>query len=137
MTLALRIGLGLLALLELILGLWTSLFPRSFYDLVPTVNLSPPFSEHLFRDLGGASLGIAVVLIAAVIWPETRLVIIALLACTAFTLPHFVFHVGHLEGSTPIEAAFLTAALATWAALPIALLLIVRVRSSATARNRD
>jgi hypothetical protein len=34
---------------------------------VPTVDLTPPYSEHLFRDFGGATLGIAVV-----IWLERR-----------------------------------------------------------------
>ena len=58
----LRPGLALLAAVEVALGLWTLLFPASFYIDVPTVDLTPPFSEHLFRDFGGATLGLAVVL---------------------------------------------------------------------------
>ncbi|HEY0688628.1 MAG TPA: hypothetical protein VGD71_06255, partial [Kribbella sp.] len=68
MRAVLRIGLVVLAANELVLGFWTALFPESFYNDVPTVDLTPPYSEHLFRDFGGATLGIAVVLIAAVIW---------------------------------------------------------------------
>jgi hypothetical protein len=60
-----RPGLGLLAVVEAVLGLWTLLFPASFYADVPTIELTPPFSEHLFRDFGGATLGLAVVLTAA------------------------------------------------------------------------
>ena len=39
-----------------------------------------PFSEHPFHDFGGATLGLAVVLIAAAIRTERRLVVVALLA---------------------------------------------------------
>ena len=74
---ALRPGLVLLAAVEVVLGLWTLLFPASFYAEVPTVDATPPFSEHLFRDFGGASLGLAVVLTAAAVWTERRLVVVA------------------------------------------------------------
>ena len=50
---ALRAGLTVLGVVELVLGGWTLLFPASFYADVPTVDLTPPFSEHLFRDFGG------------------------------------------------------------------------------------
>ena len=62
-----RAGLALLALVELALGTWMLLFPESFYRDVPTVDLTPPFSEHLFRDFGGATLGLALVLAAAAV----------------------------------------------------------------------
>jgi Domain of unknown function (DUF4345) len=137
MTLALRMGLSLLALIELVLGVWTLGFPESFYDDVPTVNLTPPYSEHLFRDFGGATLGLAIVLAAAAIWPETRLVITALLAYLAFSVPHLVFHVGHLHGATAGEAALLTSGLAGLVVLPIALLVVAAVRARRTRRARD
>jgi len=137
MTLVLRIGLSLLALIELVLGVWTLFFPESFYDDVPTVNLTPPYSEHLFRDFGGATLGLAIVLAAAAIWPETRLVITALLAYLAFSVPHLVFHVGHLHGATAGEAALLTSGLAGLVVLPIGLLgvAVVRARRARKARG--
>jgi hypothetical protein len=41
--------------------------------------VSPPaFSEHLMRDFGGATLGLALVLGAAGIWLERRLAVVAL-----------------------------------------------------------
>ena len=129
MTLTLRIGLSLLALIELVLGIWTLWFPESFYRDVPTVNLTPPYSEHLFRDFGGATLGLAIVLTAAAVWPETRLVIAALLAYLAFSAPHFVFHVGHLHGATAIEAALLTSGLAALVVVPLALIAVAAVRA--------
>ena len=92
MTKLVRPGLALLAALEILLGLWTLLFSASFYSGVPTVDATPPFSEHLFRDFGGATLGLAVVLTAAAVWMERRLVVTALLAYLAFSAPHLVFH---------------------------------------------
>src|SRR3954465_14161211 len=119
----LRAGLIVLAGVELVLGVWTSLFPESFYRL-PTVDLTPPFSEHLFRDFGGATLGIALVLAAAALWMELRVVVIALLAYLAFSVPHLAFHLGHLHGSTALEAGVLTALLVASVAGPVALLVL-------------
>jgi hypothetical protein len=120
-----RPGLGLLAAVEVVLGLWTLLFPASFYADVPTVALTPPFSEHLFRDLGGATLGLAVVLIAAALWLERRLVVVALLAYLAFSAPHLVFHLGHLSGASGPAATVLVALLVGSVVLPLALLVVV------------
>jgi len=118
----LRPGLALLAVVEVVLGVWTLLFPASFYADVPTVDLTPPFSEHLFRDFGGATLGLAVVLTAAAVWTERRLVVVALLAYLAFSAPHLVFHLGHLDGAGGPAATALVVALAGSVLLPLALL---------------
>lgn len=134
MTLSLRIGLAVLALMELVLGVWTSVFPESFYRDVPTVDLTPPYSEHLFRDFGGATLGLAIVLGAAAIWPATRLVIVALIAYLAFSAPHLVFHLGHLHDATAVEASLLTVALAATVILPLALIVVATIRAR---RTRD
>ena len=122
MTLLLRCGLVLMAGVEWVLGLWTAFAPRSFYDNVATVDLTPPFSEHLMRDFGGATLGLAIALTAAAVWLERRLVVVALLAYLAFAVPHLVFHVGHLEGATSLESTVLVVLLAGSVVLPLALL---------------
>jgi hypothetical protein len=121
---ALRPGLALLAAVETVLGLWTLLFPASFYADVPTVGLTPPFSEHPFRDFGGATLGLAVVLTAAAIWTERRLVAVALLAYLAFSAPHLAFHLEHLHGADVPAATALVVVLAGSVALPLALLAV-------------
>jgi hypothetical protein len=127
----LRPGLALLAAAEVVLGLWTLLFPASFYTGVPTVDLTPPFSEHLFRDFGGATLGLAVVLTAAAVWTERRLVVVALLAYLAFAVPHLVFHLGHLDGAGASAATALVVVLAASVMLPLALLVVALRRPSA------
>jgi hypothetical protein len=120
----LRPGLALLAAVEIVLGLWTLVFPASFYADVPTVDLTPPFSEHLFRDFGGATLGLAVVLTSASVWTEQRLVVVALLAYLAFSAPHLVFHLGHLDGAGAAAATALVVVLAGSVVLPLALLVV-------------
>lgn len=138
MTPLLRPGLALLAAVEVGLGLWTLLFPASFYADVPTVDATPPFSEHLFRDFGGATLGLAVVLTAAALWPERRLVVTALLAYLAFSVPHLVFHLGHLHGLGGPEATVLVAVLAASVVVPLALLVAaLRRRPEPVDATRD
>jgi hypothetical protein len=129
----LRAGLIVQAGVELVLGVWTLLFPESFYRDVPTVDLTPPFSEHLIRDFGGATLGLALVLAAAALWMELRLVVIALLAYLAFSAPHLAFHLGHLHGATALEAGVLTALLVASVAAPVALLFL----ATTTLRRRS
>ncbi|MGQ0838698.1 hypothetical protein [Actinokineospora sp.] len=126
-----RAGLAALAAVELVLGLWTVSFPRSFYDTVPTVALDPPFNEHLFRDFGGASLGLALVLSAAAVYLERRLVRIALSAYLLFAVPHLIFHVTHLDDFTRAQAVLLSSALALSVAFPVVLLTLTRRLSAA------
>ena len=126
MTTLLRCGLVLMAGVEWVLGLWTAYGPQSFYDNVPTVDLTPPFSEHLMRDFGGATLGLAIALTAAAVWLERRLVVVALLAYLAFAVPHLVFHAGHLHGATSLESTVLVILLVSAVVLPLALLVLSR-----------
>jgi hypothetical protein len=119
---------------ELVLGFWTLLLPHRFYNDVPTIDLTPPYSEHLLRDFGGTTLGLAVVLGAAAIWLERRLAVVALLAYLAFSVPHLIFHVGHLHGATGVEAVVLVGLLAAAVALPL-LLLVLAVRLPAPRRT--
>ena len=118
----LRPGLVLLAAVEWVLGVWAGFFPRSFYEDVPTIDITPPFSEHLMRDFGGASLGLAIVLTAAAVWRERRFTAVALVAYLAFALPHLVFHVGHLQGAPAGEATVVVVLVAGSVLLPLGLL---------------
>jgi hypothetical protein len=127
MTFVLRIGLGVMAAVMLVVGIWNQFWPQEFFDHFPTVNLLPPFSEHFARDYGGTSLGIGVVLAAAALFPRTILVIPALLGVEAWALPHFVFHMTELRHGTAADAAFNIVATGGAALLPL-LLLAVAVR---------
>ena len=128
MTLTLRIGLALLAITELVIGAWNQFWPHSFYTDFPTVELTPPFSEHYARDFGGATLGLGIILAAAAIVPRTVLVVPSLIGLTAFAIPHFVYHLHHLEHATSSDAVFLAVSLGLSAAAPPLLLLVAVLR---------
>lgn len=119
-----RAWLVVLAAAQVLLGVWTVLFPASFYSNVPTVDWTPPYSEHLFRDFGGASLGIAVVVIAAAIWFERRLVVISQLSYLAFSLPHLIFHVQHLHGDSAFLSTLLVVGVGVAVLMPLAVIAI-------------
>jgi hypothetical protein len=128
MTVVLRVALALLALNELVVGAWNQFAPESFYGTFPTVDLTPPFSEHYARDFGGATLGIAVLLVIAFIRPRGAFVLPAGIAYTVFSIPHFVFHAVHLEEATSSEAAFLLLGNGLAAALGVLVILLAVLR---------
>ncbi|RTL69410.1 MAG: hypothetical protein EKK42_04560 [Pseudonocardiaceae bacterium] len=79
----LRVGLLVLAATQAFVGLWALPAPRSFYDDFPApgrswVSALPPYNEHLVRDVGALSLALTVLLVAAAIWLDRRLVAITL-----------------------------------------------------------
>lgn len=128
MTVFIRIGLAVLFLDELIVGAWNAFAPRSFYDNFPTVDLTPPLSEHYARDFGWATLGIALLLGIAFCVPKTHFVVPAAAAFSVFAVPHFFFHLGHLHGATTAEAVALTSANAVVAVLGIAVIVAAVIR---------
>jgi hypothetical protein len=87
-----RIALGYLALISLEIGLWAQFAPRSFYDNYPGlgrawVAVDGPYNEHLVRDVGGLNLGLAAVLIMALVTlSQTTIVAASLARCSG--VPH-------------------------------------------------
>jgi hypothetical protein len=120
-----RSVLVVFAAYELVLGVWMTFLPATFYDL-PTVDWTPPYSEHLFRDLGGMKLGLAIVLTAAAISFDRLLTNVALLAYLAFAVPHLVFHLGHLEGDSPGWSVVLAAVTTLSVLVPASALVAAR-----------
>ena len=97
-----RLILGVLGAIQAVDGLYALLAPRSFYDDFPLgrgwVEALPAYSEHLVRDVGGLFLATAIILFAAAIYLERRLVLITCVAFLAFSLPHAIWHTGNLDG---------------------------------------
>jgi hypothetical protein len=136
MRVLLRGLLTALALVVTTLGAWQSFWPRGFYDNFPTVSLLPPFNEHMMRDFGFTSLGLAVVIGAAAFVLEFRLVVLALVAYLIFAVPHLVFHMTHVAGASPADVVFLVVSLGASVALPVVTLGVAgRVRASALAAD--
>ena len=103
-----RLILGLLAAVQATDGFYALLAPRSFYDDFPAgrgwVEALPAYNEHLVRDVGGLFLATAIVLAAAAIWLERRLVLVALVSFLAFSIPHTAYHLFNLEGISTGDA---------------------------------
>ena len=124
-----RAVLGILGAVQLTDGLYALLAPRSFYDDFPVgrgwVGALPAYNEHLTRDVGGLFIGTAVILFAAAIYLERRLVTITLWSFLAFSVPHFVYHVLNLEPYAPGDAIANVITLAFTVIAPIALLVVM------------
>ena len=127
MRAVIRLGLVALAAIQWITGLWMQFLPESFYRDFPTVSLTPPFSEHLMRDFGGASLGLAVVITAASVWMDVRLTAVALVAYLAYSIPHLAFHLRHLHDATDADTAFIVVSLGGSVALPAVVLALALI----------
>lgn len=124
-----RAGLIFLAVAQGATGLVQLFAPKFFYDDFPTsatpwVSLLPPYNEHLMRDVGALTLAYVLVLAAAAIWPEPKLVRVALVANLVFAVPHFLFHATHLDHYPTGSAVAQTIALALAVLVPSGLLLL-------------
>lgn len=96
-NLAPRLGLLLVAAAQAELAIWGLVAPHSFFRSYPGgghhwVAALGTYNEHLVRDFAGAELGFALLLLAAAVWFERRVVLIAGAAFLAATLPHFIYH---------------------------------------------
>ncbi|MGI5240559.1 hypothetical protein [Dactylosporangium sp. CA-139066] len=120
----LRAGLILLIGVDAVVSLWQYLFPRSFFEDVPTVRLDPPFNEHLMSDVGGLGLALVTVLVFAAATMERRLVLAALTGFAVYALTHLLFHLRHFEHFSAREALGLGTGLGIEAALTLALLVL-------------
>lgn len=92
-----RTALAVLALAQADVGIWGLVSPHGFFTDFPGlghhwVSTLGGYNEHLVRDYAGTELGFAVLLAAAAIWFERRLVLIAGAAFLAATVPHFIYH---------------------------------------------
>ncbi len=95
-------GLLYLLYVNASVGIWATVSPRGFYDDFPGggrtwVAVDGPYNEHLIRDVGAWSLGMAVVL-AVALWTLSRPVVItAGAAMTVLALPHAIYHARHAD----------------------------------------
>jgi hypothetical protein len=92
-----RIALIYLAVTIGFLAIWILVAPRGFYDSFPGgsvhwVSALPPYNEHLERDFGAASLGLALLAGLAAYWMDRRVIQAAALTLLAAGVPHLVYH---------------------------------------------
>lgn len=137
MTVFIRLGLGFLILDQLVVGIWNAIWPESFYRNFPTVDLTPPFSEHYARDFGGATLGIGLILIIGFFSTKAHFVVPGTLGFLLYAVPHFFYHVANLEGATIGEAIALTSANAFVVLLGISIILVTIARDRSNLQGRS
>lgn len=118
----LRGGLIALAALQTFASAWQYIFPRSFYDDFPTVNLDPPYNEHLITDIGGLGLALAGILWFAAWALDNKVMISALIGYLIYAALHFLFHVRHFEHFSLPEALGVGTGLGAEVVLAVALL---------------
>jgi hypothetical protein len=108
-------------------AVWILIAPRGFYDNFPGgsshwVSALPPYNEHLERDFGAASLGLAVLAALAAIWMERRVIQAAAITILVAGVPHLAYHLTTTEHySTGDNIGSLTG-LALNVLLPLAIL---------------
>jgi nucleoside-diphosphate-sugar epimerase len=98
---AARFWLWALALTGLQIGVHAQFFPRAFYEQFPLgrewVATDGPYNEHLIRDFGAMNLALFVVAIAAILTASRAVARVAAAGWLVFAVPHFVYHLRHLE----------------------------------------
>jgi hypothetical protein len=124
-----RFAIAPLVVNHVTVGAWATFAPRSFFDDFPLgrgwVASLAPYNEHLVRDVGGLSLGFAVLFVALLVNPSPTLARPALYAWLVTATAHFAFHLDHLQGFSGPDAAAQTLGLACAVLLPAAVLWMV------------
>jgi hypothetical protein len=131
---AIRFALIYLAVTIGWLAIWILAAPKGFYDNFPTgsihwVDVLPPYNEHLERDFGAASLGLAALAALAAVWMERRVIQAAAITLLLAGVPHFIYHLtttGHYSTGDNVASLF---GLALDVVLPLGLLYLVSDRA--------
>ncbi|MDH4280253.1 MAG: hypothetical protein OEW83_19470, partial [Acidimicrobiia bacterium] len=90
----------LLAVPNVITGLWAVVDPKHWYDTFPgwapeLISALPPYNEHLATDAGAGLLASGVAMGLAAVWPRREVAISAAVVFLAFSLPHVLWHVAN------------------------------------------
>lgn len=118
MPIATRFALTYLAVTGLVVGLWASTLPASFYASFPGfgrtwVSVDGPFNEHLIRDAGAAYLMIGALAGLRLLRPAAVSSFAVGGATLFFNLPHLLYHATHLGMYLPLDRALNLVALLT------------------------
>ncbi len=94
----LQLALVVLAVPNLVTGVWALVWPSSWYADFPGKGLGwvmvfGDYNEHLIQDIGGAYLAFGSLLLYTALRPSRSLIRGALLGFLVFAVPHFLIHV--------------------------------------------
>lgn len=104
-----RVIAGILAFTAVYAGGWAEFAPASFYTSFPGaghrwISVLGPYDEHLVRDVGGLYLALCAVTVWAVVRPSVAGFAQVGVGWLVFSIPHFVFHMFHLDMYGAIDA---------------------------------
>lgn len=113
------------------MGLWSFYAPESFFDDFPTstaqwVSSLGVYNEHLMRDFGSAQVGLGVAALAVAVSRSEAGMRAVLLGYVGFGSLHLAYHFGTFGVFSAGSAAAQATALATFVAVPTALLIRLR-----------
>ena len=125
-----RFGLIYLAVTIGWVAVWILIAPKGFYDNFPGgsshwVSALPPYNEHLERDFGATSLGLAVLAALAAVWMERRVIQAAAIALFVAGVPHLAYHLTTTEHYSTGDNILTLTGLTLDVLLPLALLYLV------------
>jgi hypothetical protein len=89
------------------------------------VSALPPYNEHLERDFGAASLGLALLTGLAAYWMQRRLIQAAALCLLVAGIPHLAYHLTTTEHYSTGDNVASLIGLALDVALPLGILYLV------------
>jgi hypothetical protein len=129
-----RLGLAVLAALNLGWGTWALLAPADFFATFPGLGhhwtaAYPPYNEHLVTDLGATFLTLGVLLAIAGVVRSRDVRATALVAVTVFNVLHLSFHASHRGTLSTVDYSASLAALTGGVLLPLGLLALVLRRT--------
>lgn len=93
----LRIIVVLIAVPNVVAGIWAMVAPQNWFDNFPgwapyVVAANPPFNAHLATDAGAGLFASGLIMLIALAWRRRDVVILAAVGFLAFNVPHFLFH---------------------------------------------
>lgn len=125
--LAIRVALAYLAITIGLVSVWILVAPKAFYEGFPIgpaewVSALPPYNEHLERDFGAATLGLAALAGLAAVWMERRVVQATAVALFIGGLPHTAYHFTTTGSYSTADNVLSLGALLAQTLLPLAVL---------------
>ena len=136
-----RIILWILTATGAFVGVWALVFPREFHEWFPGLGFGAwaadgPFNEHLTRDVGALYLALVAAGIFAALVRRADASVAVGIAWLVFSVPHFAYHVTHLNDLAPIDAIAQSISLALPIVLSVLLLIPPRRESGAVMAGR-
>lgn len=93
---------AVLAVSAALVGGWAQFAPRAFYTSFPLpgrdwVSMLGSYNEHLIRDVGSLYLALLAISVWTLLRPRDESFLLVGLAWLVFSIPHFIFHLMHLD----------------------------------------